>query len=81
MIGQTDRQDIHTHHGPVPQGEPFTNGHPKNRNTYKNDIIWTIKVYTLHIMNAAIYKNSSRDEIANVTFYAVRPGSYRNSLK
>jgi len=26
-------------------------------------------------------KNSSGDEIANVNFYAVRPGSYRNSLK
>jgi len=26
-------------------------------------------------------KNSSGDEIANVTFYAVRPGSYPNSLK
>jgi len=26
-------------------------------------------------------KNSSGDEIANVKFYAVRPGSYRNSLK
>jgi len=30
----------------------------------------------------AVYnKNSSGDEIANVNFYAVRPGSYRNSLK
>ena len=28
-----------------------------------------------------IYKNSSGDEIANVNFYAVRPGSYPNSLK
>ena len=27
------------------------------------------------------YKNSSGDEIANVNFYAVRPGSYPNSLK
>jgi len=27
------------------------------------------------------YKNSSGDEIANVNFYAMRPGSYRNSLK
>ena len=26
-------------------------------------------------------KNSSGDEIANVNFYAVRPRSYRNSLK
>jgi len=26
-------------------------------------------------------KNSSRDEIANVNFYVVRPGSYPNSLK
>jgi len=26
-------------------------------------------------------KNSSGDEIANVNFYALRPGSYRNSLK
>ena len=26
-------------------------------------------------------KNSSGDEIANVNFYAVRPGSYPNSLK
>jgi len=26
-------------------------------------------------------KNSSGDEIANVNFYAMRPGSYRNSLK
>jgi len=26
-------------------------------------------------------KNSSGDEIANVNFYAVRPGSYWNSLK
>ena len=26
-------------------------------------------------------KNSSGDEISNVNFYAVRPGSYRNSLK
>ena len=26
-------------------------------------------------------KNSSEDEIANVNFYAVRPGSYPNSLK
>jgi len=25
--------------------------------------------------------NSSGDEIANVNLYAVRPGSYRNSLK
>jgi len=25
--------------------------------------------------------NSSGDEIANVNFYAVRPGSYPNSLK
>ena len=28
-----------------------------------------------------LYKNSSRDEIVNVNFYAVRPGSYPNSLK
>jgi len=28
-----------------------------------------------------IYKNSSGDEIVNVNFYAVRPGSYPNSLK
>jgi len=28
-----------------------------------------------------LYKNSSGDEIANVNFYAVRPGSYPNSLK
>jgi len=28
-----------------------------------------------------LYKNSSGDEIANVNFYAVRPGSYWNSLK
>ena len=30
-----------------------------------------------------VYKNSSVDEIANVNFYAVRPGpgSYPNSLK
>ena len=27
------------------------------------------------------YKNSSGYEIANLNFYAVRPGSYRNSLK
>ena len=27
------------------------------------------------------YKNSSGDEIANVNVYAVRPGSYPNSLK
>jgi len=27
------------------------------------------------------YRNSSGDEIANVNFYAVRPGSYPNSLK
>ena len=26
-------------------------------------------------------KNSSGDELANVNFYAVRPGSYSNSLK
>ena len=26
-------------------------------------------------------KNSSGDETANVNFYAVRPGSYPNSLK
>jgi len=26
-------------------------------------------------------KNSPEDEIANVNFYAVRPGSYPNSLK
>jgi len=30
---------------------------------------------------AKYYKNSSGDEIANVNFYAVHPGSYRNSLK
>jgi len=28
-----------------------------------------------------LHKNSSGDEIANVNFYAVRPGSYRNALK
>jgi len=27
------------------------------------------------------YKDSSGDEIANVNFYALRPGSYSNSLK
>ena len=27
------------------------------------------------------YENSSGDEIANVNFYAVRPGNYPNSLK
>ena len=26
-------------------------------------------------------KNSSGDELANVNFYAVRPGNYLNSLK
>ena len=31
--------------------------------------------------NRVIDKNSSGDEIANVNFYAVRPGNYRNSLK
>jgi len=30
---------------------------------------------------STVYKNSSGDEIANVNFYAVRHGSYRNSLK
>jgi len=30
---------------------------------------------------AKLDKNSSGDEIANVNFYAVRPGSYMNSLK
>ena len=29
----------------------------------------------------SVNKNSSGDEIANVNFYAVRPGSYRNLLK
>jgi len=28
-----------------------------------------------------INKNSSGDEIANMNFYAVRPGNYPNSLK
>jgi len=29
----------------------------------------------------SVTRTSSGDEIANVNFYAVRPGSYRNSLK
>jgi len=33
------------------------------------------------IVAAVVYKNSSEDEIANVNFYAVRPGSYTISLK
>jgi len=30
---------------------------------------------------STLHKNSSGDEIANVNFYAVRPGSYQNLLK
>ena len=41
----------------------------------------TLRTHTYVIMLLIIYKNSSGDEIANVNFYAVRPGSYRNSLK
>jgi len=33
------------------------------------------------LSNSKENKNSSGDEIANVNFYAVRPGSYPNSLK
>jgi len=40
------------------------------------------KLIILNIYSHSIaYKNSSGDEIANVNFYAVRPGSYPNSLK
>jgi len=35
----------------------------------------------MRALRRAVNKNSSGDEIANVNFYAVHPGSYANSLK
>jgi len=37
--------------------------------------------YFTYIAIATANNNSSGDEIANVNFYAVRPGTYPNSLK
>jgi len=34
-----------------------------------------------HVFTTLLVQDSSGDEIANVNFYAVRPGSYPNSLK
>jgi len=51
-----------------------------------NNVSTSSRLQVSHIMSEKyngllIYKNSSRDEIANVNFYAVRSGSYLNSLK
>jgi len=40
-----------------------------------------VKLFDHLFLNPLDNKNSSEDEIANVNFYAVRPGSYRNLLK
>jgi len=41
-----------------------------------------MKIYMVSLFHrATINKNSPGDEIANVNVYAVRPGSYPNSLK
>ena len=39
------------------------------------------RMVELVIVSCFLNKNSSGDEIANVNFYAVRPGSYPNLLK
>jgi len=45
-------------------------------------IPWVAGCRRLHCQSTqTINKNSSGDEIANVNFYAVRNGSYPNSLK
>ena len=43
--------------------------------------IWCTVNLDNPIIGVKIDKNSSKDEIVNVNFYAVRPGSYPNSLK
>jgi len=45
--------------------------------TFASFLFTDVKTFTVATSN----KNSSGDEIANVNFYAVRPGSYSNPLK
>jgi len=49
--------------------------------TGKNSVPETMTHATLVVMLSCKDKNLSGDEIANVNFYAVRSGSYQNSLK
>jgi len=55
----------------------------KLRNQIKswNFILFYLFLYKKFTVKLKVNKNSSGDEIANVNFYAVRPRSYRNSLK
>jgi len=64
---------------PLPTDAAVTQAH--------TDTVFTAAFGNLNILTGTVQhrqnedKNSSGDAIANVKFYAVRPGSYRNSLK